>query len=204
VKRTDLLALTEDALVALSNRGFVKKAIKELDAGRIPTIEEQDDGTIVGVFEDGKEARLAPDTPLRDTTCTCGARGMCRHRVRLVLAYSRANAGAGGADDEAGTAADSGAAFVMWTPAIFDDDALEKRVGKRTMARARTLRRRGYVAKVRRPNAADPIPTVELSTATIRFLAPNDLAYAHSDSAEGTGQELIALAVWAYRVADET
>jgi hypothetical protein len=205
VKRADLLALTEDALVALSNRGIVKKAQKELEAGRVPEIREEDDGTVVGVFEDGKEARLAPDTPLRDTTCSCGARGMCRHRVGLVLAYARANAAASPASASGTEAPGAGApAFVPWSPASFDDDAIEKRIGKRTMARARALRRRGYVAKIRRPTAADPIPTVELSTATIRFLAPNDIAYAHSDSAEGTGQELIALAIWAYRVADET
>jgi hypothetical protein len=44
---------------------------------------------------------------------------------------------------------------------------------------------------------------VELSTCTVRFLVPGELGYAHTDAAGPKRGEAIALAVWAFREADE-
>lgn len=70
------------------------------------------------------------------------------------------------------------------------------------MAAARRVERAGYLARVRRPTSADPVPTVELGSATVRFLVPHDLGFVHTDAA-GTCDDVVALAVWAFRVADE-
>ena len=60
--RTDLLALTPDTLAALANRGLVKRAAKDLDAGAGPDLEVTGDHTVHGRFPDGTETRLPPGT----------------------------------------------------------------------------------------------------------------------------------------------
>ncbi|WP_404816409.1 hypothetical protein [Streptomyces thermolineatus] len=100
--RTDLLALTPDTLAALANRGLVKRAVKELDAGAGLDVSDDGDGTVRGRFPDGTEAVLPAGADLDAGSCTCGAPGLCRHRIGLVLAYRRAAAG-DAAGDAAGT-----------------------------------------------------------------------------------------------------
>src|SRR6187399_3212284 len=110
MSRADLRALTPDALAALSNRGLVKRAQKELEAGQVPTLEELPDGTVVGRFGD-VETRLPPQTALRDVPCTCGAVGVCRHKLIVVLTYARhaMSAATAGGDAAARAARDESA-----------------------------------------------------------------------------------------------
>ncbi|WP_431227124.1 SWIM zinc finger family protein [Burkholderia contaminans] len=101
--RDDLLELTPEALTALANAGFVKRAQKDVAAGAVPALAVDGDGTVHASFDDGVRTSLPPDRTLRDATCSCTASGMCRHRVMLVLAYqARMQA------SEAVDAADSG------------------------------------------------------------------------------------------------
>ncbi|MEV4125215.1 hypothetical protein [Nocardia sp. NPDC049707] len=46
------------------------------------------------------------------------------------------------------------------------------------------------------------MPSVELAAVTVRFLVPGDLGYARADAARGARPDAIALAVWAFQVAD--
>ncbi|MEV6276147.1 hypothetical protein [Nocardia sp. NPDC051832] len=55
---------------------------------------------------------------------------------------------------------------------------------------------------MRRATAGDPVPSVELASVTVRFLVPRDLGYARADAARGARADAIALAVWAFQVAD--
>jgi hypothetical protein len=71
------------------------------------------------------------------------------------------------------------------------------------LAAARRARRAGYHARVYRPSAADPAARVDLGSATVRFLVPDDLGFVHTDAVAGARDDVIALAVWAFRVADE-
>ncbi len=87
--RTDLLELGFDALVALANAGFVKRAQKDIAAGDVPLIEELIDGTVKAEYVDGVISTLPPGRALREATCTCPASNLCRHRVMLVLAYQQ-------------------------------------------------------------------------------------------------------------------
>ncbi|VVE85409.1 SWIM zinc finger family protein [Pandoraea sputorum] len=87
VRRDDLLELTPQALTALANAGFVKRAQKDVAAGAVPALVADGDGTLHASFDDGVCTRLAPGKTLRDAACSCTASGMCRHRVLLVLAY---------------------------------------------------------------------------------------------------------------------
>ncbi|MFC5104677.1 hypothetical protein [Kibdelosporangium philippinense] len=178
--RPDLLALTPDSLAALANRGLVKRAMKDLDAGTGPAVEVAD-GTVRGTFADGVVSSLPPGVTLDAAPCSCGATSVCRHRVALVLAYQR----------DAPAAEDT-----QWSPGSVTDEELETRFGKRTMQQALRTLRAGYAATVRRP------ATVELPTCTVRFLVPGDLGYVHTDASANHRDESIVLAVWAFRGAE--
>ncbi|MBO2450644.1 hypothetical protein J4573_26310 [Actinomadura barringtoniae] len=195
--RADLLALTPEALAALANRGLVKRATKDLDAGTAPEVTVDPDGTVRGRLPDGTETALPAGAGLEAATCTCAANGVCRHQIGLVLAYQRA---AEQGSDQVPAGSGSGAS---WSPGEIDDETLARVLGERPVAAARRTLNAGYVARVHRATEADPEPSVELPTCTVRFLVPNELSYAHTDAAAGRRAEVVALAVWAFRAADE-
>jgi hypothetical protein len=186
--RADLLALGDDTLAALANRGIVKRSAREVAEGKGPTVDEADDGTVTGTFGDGTTVVLAPGSTLERAACTCPASGVCRHRVMTVLAYQ---------------ATGSAGRLERWSPAEFSDEAVETMLGARVLTAARKAFRTGYRARVRRPTVDDPVPTVELPSCTVRFLVPHELGYARVDAARGAREDAIALAVWAFRAADD-
>ncbi|WP_214105039.1 hypothetical protein [Acrocarpospora catenulata] len=183
--RTDLLGLTADSLAALTNRGLVKRAGKEA----APELSTDADGTVHGSFPDGLTATLPPGG-LDVARCTCGATGVCRHVVGVILAYQR-------------QPAEAAPEPLPWSPGQVTDDELTAKIGARLMAAARRTERTGFTARVRRATSTDPVPQVELATATVRFLVPGDLGFVHTDTVAGSRDDVIALAVWAFRVADE-
>ncbi len=186
--RADLLALDDDALATLANRGLVKRALREVAAGGGPALSDED-GTVTATFPDGTTVVLPAGATLEQASCTCAASGICRHRLMLVIAHR--------AVGEAETVAPD------WSPATFTDAELEEHLGARTYAVARRALRSGYRARVLRPSAADPVTAVELAACTVRFLVPRELGYARVDAAAGARGDAIALAVWACRAADE-
>lgn len=210
--RGDLLALTPDSLAALANRGLVKRATKELDQAG-PAVTVDGDGTVRGTFPDGTTASL-PTGGLDVGACSCDATTVCRHLIGLVLAYQRQQTAASSLADpgsppcsptDVPSAAppSTGTGQAAWSPGSFTDEQLTGRIGARLMAAARRVARAGYLARVRRPTPTDPVPTVELGSVTVRFLVPHDLGFVHTDAVAGTRDDVVALAVWAFRVADE-
>ncbi|WP_424188968.1 SWIM zinc finger family protein [Actinokineospora sp. G85] len=190
-QRADLMALTQDTLAALANRGLVKRAVKELDSGVAPEVSVDSDGTVRGVFPDDVIAALPPGVGLEAGVCSCGAPGVCRHRIALVLAFQRR---AGDAPVEE--------ASVDWSPGEFTDEQLDSAFGARTLAAARKAWRAGYPALVRRPAGDDPA-LVELAASTVRFLVPGELGYIDTDTTPARRDLNVVLAVWAFRAADE-
>jgi len=86
--RPDLANLTPEALAKEANMGFVKRAQKEIADGKGPEVQELADGTVVANFAAEKvTTKLPPGKALKDTQCSCGAKGVCRHRVAAVLVY---------------------------------------------------------------------------------------------------------------------
>ncbi|MEU5820329.1 hypothetical protein ABZ798_04295 [Streptomyces sp. NPDC047803] len=189
--RPDLLALTPETLAALTNRGLVKRAAKDLDAGPAPELTTDADATVRAVFADGTATVLPAGTGLDDGSCGCAATGVCRHLVALVLAYRR-----GAAEAPAGTAP------ADWSPGALDDDTLAKALGARPVAAARRLFRQGYSAVVHRPTSERPEPWVELPSCTVGFPVPDEIGYATTDASAALRAEVVALAVWAFRAAD--
>ncbi|GAA1798642.1 hypothetical protein [Actinomadura chokoriensis] len=195
--RADLLSLTPDALAALANRGLVKRAAKDLDAGNGPEVAAAPDGGISGTFPDGTETSLPAGAGLEAATCSCAATGTCRHRICLVLAYQRTAAPAPETEDQ------PEAPDAAWSPGAFDDDALARVLGQRALTAARRTFRAGYSATLRRPTPQDPVAHVELPACTVRFLVPDELGYVHTDAVAAVRGEVTVLAVWAFRAADE-
>ncbi|WP_433472692.1 hypothetical protein ACQPZP_27930 [Spirillospora sp. CA-142024] len=198
--RADLLSLTPDALAALANRGLVKRAAKDLDAGNGPEITVSPDGDIDGAFPDGTKTSLPAGAGLEAATCSCAATGTCRHRICLVLAYQRT---ASEAEPGAEPGAEPAAPEPVWSPGTFDDEALARLLGQRALTAARRTLRTGYSARIRRPTPQDPVAQVELPTCTVRFLVPDELGYVHTDAVAAVRGEVTVLAVWAFRIADE-
>jgi hypothetical protein len=205
--RADLLALTVDGLTTLTNRGLVKRATKEVDAAP-PALVLADDGTLTGTTADGVVTTVPVGGGLDAATCTCGASGVCRHVVAVVLTYQRDAVEAppepgNAVPRPASDASSQDRATIGWSPGDFTDDQLAARIGKRLMTAAHRAARAGYAARVVRAGAADPAPRVELSSCSVRFLVPGDLGFTHTDAVKGARDDVIALAVWAFRVADE-
>ncbi len=175
--RTDIIALDEAALIMLANRGLYKRAVKDLSKGQGPEIELNEDGTIVGRFPECTTT-LAPSVAFKQTSCTCGATRVCRHRVATVLAYQ--------AQNESEPLAER-PTFVL------DEERLKFRLGSGAYASALRHRARGYSATVR---YASP-PVVLLPTCTVTFLVPWDLTHVRCDCIESVDCEHVAMAVWA-------
>jgi hypothetical protein len=184
--RADLLALTPESVAALANLGLVKRAQREIAAGEGPSLAEDAEGTVTGTFAGGVVARLFAGKSLKDGACTCGAPGVCRHRVAVALAYR-----AWRPDDRP--------KVEPWDPGALEDDALARALGPRAIERARTSRAAGVVITLSPASDAEPVPAAKLPTCTVRFHVPRDLAYARCDCAAGGGCEHVALAVWAFR-----
>ncbi|MGB3439110.1 MAG: hypothetical protein WBA97_10200 [Actinophytocola sp.] len=182
--RTDLLALTTDALAGLANRGLVKRATRDLDG--VPPVAVADDGTVEAGFADGAKVTLPPGHGLDTANCTCGAPGICRHRIGAVLAYQRDH-----------TSAPATVAVPPGWPGSVTDEELIACFGARTLATARRMVSGGLTTRVRRQAM-----TVETPTATVRFLVPGELGFIDCDARAESRDALVVIAVWAFRHAD--
>ncbi len=215
--RADLLELTPEALTALANAGFVKRAQKDVAAGLLPRLATEADGTVVAEFADGACTRLPPGRTLRDATCTCAASGMCRHRVMLVLAYQqqvRAGEAAPGTGTEAGDgepgaapaaslAPAAAAAEGPWSPAHFDDAMVAASVTPSVMEQAARLAASRLVVAVQPWHGPSVPPAARLPMCTVRFFSRSSLAHARCDCRQGSGCAHVVVAVWAFRAAGE-
>ena len=189
------MALSPEAVAALSNLGLVKRALKEAEQGKGPAFVEEVDGTVVGTFSDGAITKLVPQRSLKDTTCTCSAPGMCRHRVAVALGY---RAWAEGNSSSAPTAEGESEA---WSPGDFSDEALRATLSRGALEEATSSTKRGVLVEVTLGSKEQPIPSARLPSCTVRFLVPRELPYARCDCQVGQGCAHIALAVWGFRKA---
>jgi hypothetical protein len=202
ILRTDLLDLGPEALMALANPGFVKRAQKDAAAGALPALRQDPDGTVHALFDDGVQTSMGPGVSLRDAECSCSAGGMCRHRVLLVLAYQAANAGAAGSLAEpAPEGAPAG-----WSPASFDDAAIAAAVTPQVLEQARRLALGLPLATITAGTAGAPgsVPAVRLPMSEVRFFSGTSLALARCDCQQSNGCAHVVLAAWAFRQARQS
>ncbi|WP_386070458.1 SWIM zinc finger family protein [Tahibacter sp. UC22_41] len=196
--RTDLLELSVEALTALANPGFVKRAQKDIAEGRLPQIDVLADATVQARYEDGQQASLAPGRSLREAVCSCPAAGLCRHRVTLVLAYQQWVQTQPAGDTPA---AAEPAAETVWHPGDFDDAALATALAPAVLEQARRLAAARPVVRLAAWQPAMPTPTAHLPLCTVRFFSRSNLAHARCDCRLGGNCEHVAVAVWAFRQA---
>lgn len=226
--RADLLELTPEALVALANAGFVKRAQKEMAEGKAPELAQDADGTLHAAYADGTRTSLAAGRALRDAVCSCIASGLCRHRILLVLAYQQACRDVASADQPSGegtqASVEEGSAHMPvtppvtppvttpvttpeglaggpWSPADFDDAALHAALRPATLRQAAELARARPVARLAGWRVEAPVPTAHLPMCTVRFFSRHSLGHARCDCQEGSSCAHVALAAWAFRAA---
>ncbi|HEY9025937.1 MAG TPA: SWIM zinc finger family protein, partial [Burkholderiaceae bacterium] len=203
--RADLLELTPEALTALANAGFVKRAQKDVAAGLLPKLETGADGTVQAQFDDGVRTSLPPGRTLRDAQCSCPASGMCRHRVMLVLAY-QALAKANATPTEAGASIASAEASpsepeTAWSPAQFDDAALATSFAPSVLDQAARLAAARPVVGVQAWRSASAPPVARLPMCSVRFFSRSSLVHARCDCKQGGGCAHVVIALWAFRQA---
>lgn len=186
--RPDLIALTDEGLIQLSNAGLVKRAVRELAAGTGPAIAETAEGVIEARFVDGTLTRLAPGQGLANASCTCPSSGVCRHRIMLAVAYRAERAEAAG-----GTTPDREA----WSPASLDPEVFEATLAPSTRAELTRLLASRHTIRL----DYGQTPTAHLPMASVRFLVPGDLSYARCDCAQGQHCAHVALAIRGFHAA---
>jgi hypothetical protein len=74
------VAYDPDTLAALAGEGLLRRAQKDLEAGKVARIAYEP----LSVLADGQTVRLDPLKPER-SACTCPAAGWCKHRVAAIL-----------------------------------------------------------------------------------------------------------------------
>lgn len=178
----ELLELTPQALTALSNAGFVKRSLKELENGNIPQISHEN-GTLIATFSDGTRSQLASGQALKEAQCSCGAIGMCRHRVMLVLSYQRLCATSQPTEKEE-----------EWNPAIWLEELTT--LPTATHKRAQSLVSKGITIELF--CAPGEIPSARLPMSDVRFYSRSSIRFARCDCIEGTLCEHVVLAVQAF------
>lgn len=193
--RSDLLALTQDGLIQLANAGLVKRGLREQASGQGPQLLETADGTVEARFADGTLTRLAVGRSPGDATCTCPASGICRHRVALVLAYQAQGATPSTQEGQAPVQP----AVTSWNPANFADESIDTQLS--SSGRNELLRLLRQPLEIHLDHGQ--VPSARLPMATVRFLVPNELAYARCDCSLGQNCAHIALAVRAFRLGRE-
>ncbi len=197
MSRPDLMALSPDDLAVLSNRGTVKRAVRELESGEVTgELDEAADGALTARWSDGVECRLPPGKVIADGRCTCAATELCRHLVRTVLAYQR-RAASSAADAGGGAGIPSGPAE-PWDPGRITDEALAAAFKPAVLTKARGEYQQGLLVELVR--GAKPSARFHVPPHTVRFLVPGDLRYTHCDCAEPAPCRHVPPAVWAFRM----
>ncbi|HEX6099901.1 MAG TPA: hypothetical protein VF432_26545 [Thermoanaerobaculia bacterium] len=183
--RADLLALTADDLATLSNRGIVKRAQQEIEAGEPSVTIEEDGGAVVFRWSDGAVCTFAAGKGVRGSVCSCPATTVCRHRIRSVLAYQAAAPQAAPVEGP-------------WDPGTIGDDALAAHFSAAALGRARSQFEEGHVVELLR--AAKPSALLHSVPALVRFLVPHDLRYTHCDCSETPPCIHVPIAIWSFRL----
>lgn len=201
--RPDLLHLSPEALAQLTNAGLVKRALREHEAGYVPTLSLGADATLVATFPDGVVTRWPAGKPIGQAQCSCVATGICRHRLIAALQF-RAETAAANALSETDSASKNTprASAVPTCPGQASDQALAALLPASLLVQAEKERDAGLVVQIRRRAAGEPCDTARLPAATVRFWAGAAIEAARCDCLRQSACEHVALGVWAFRQAD--
>lgn len=200
--RHDLLNLTLDDLCALSNRGTVKRAVKELDQGELTWQMSEHEGELSFVWSDGTRCEFPAGGTLHEARCSRTLTGISRHVVRSVLAYQRAHtigvpAVSASAEARPTEPAARGRQSEAWDPGAIPDASLVACFGKPAVGKARRRFEQGVVVELTR--GAKPTARFLDEPITARFMVPGDIRYVSSDAKQTELATWACVAVWAFR-----
>jgi hypothetical protein len=218
--RLNLLALTIDDLVVLSNRGLVKRASKELASNELSyELIEDDTGTVTIQWSDQIKCVLPGNSTVKDSHCSCAATTICRHLIRSVLVYqqtlniqdnqqtpdtsksSESYLPSSKTEDIERSSQDNIKSQTPWNPGNITDEELAKYYNKTTLKRIKQTFESGQIIELIRTEK--PIAYFHTLSFTLRFLVPGDIRYTHCDCAESAPCSHVPLAVWAFRLLAE-
>jgi hypothetical protein len=189
--RSDLLALTHDDLSALTNRGTVKRAQREIDSGEVGCeITESDAGEVAVKWTDDAKCVFPAGGTVAQGRCSCVATTLCRHLVRSVLAYQKKSAESAGPTPPP--------ALAPWDPGTISDEELAKHFKKPALAAAAAKLKEGLLIELVR--SSKPTARFHQLACTLRFVVPGDIRYTHCDCAEVAPCSHVPLAVQAVRL----
>jgi hypothetical protein len=187
VMRQDLLTLTIDDLITLSNRGLVKRAQQEVQSGElIGEIGETSAGELTIQWSDDIRCTFPAQTTLALGQCGCPATSLCRHLLRSVLFYQTQSATIAAAPPE-----------TPWNPGTIADETLQKHYTKAVLAKLRSQYDAGQVIGV--TSGIKPFAHLHNLSLNLRFLVRDDIRYTHCDCNETAPCSHIPLAIWAFR-----
>jgi hypothetical protein len=185
--RQDLLTLTIDDLITLSNRGLVKRAQQEVQSGElIGEIGETPAGDLTVQWSDDIRCTFPAQTTLAQSQCSCPATSLCRHLLRSVLFYQTQSATVTAVTPE-----------IPWNPGTIADEVLQKYYTKVVLAKLRSQYDAGQVIGV--TCGIKPFAHLHNLSLNLRFLVHDDIRYTHCDCNETAPCSHIPLAIWAFR-----
>lgn len=188
-RREDLLHLSPEALSHAANAGIVKRAVRELAGGYRPQLEVDGQGALQAHFGDGVQCSWPPGASIQNAQCSCGAAGVCRHRVIAALAYREQ------------ATAEMQALPERVPVAEASDEALARVVPALLRQLAERLRDEGLAIELRSRDSGEPCDTARLPSATVRFWSGAALEAARCDCVRAAACEHVALGLWAFREA---
>ncbi len=190
--------------LTLTNRGTVKRRVRELEAGepscrieRRKTDDERSSWSDEHCLPLSRRRRAA-------------RRGLLQRRqrhqpalVRSVLAYQQ-HCRSGEAPEASEASGQSAAAAALqpsviapWDPGQIADEALVSAFRQAAVAKARQRFTQGVLVELTR--GAKPVARFLDSPCTLRFLVPGDLRYVSADCDSSLLATFVPLAVWAFR-----
>lgn len=178
MKRQDLMVLSVEDLALLSNKGNVKRALRELERDDI-TLDQYDETQDKQLFVwNDATCTLLTGQALDDTQCTCPSTKICRHLVRSVLSYQARHADASSehVEDVQTTPATDTKEALIWRPAQITDEQLEQNFTKALLREAKQHLNAGVVAEVQA--ARRPTVTFHRLGCTVKFVVPHNPNYA--------------------------
>ena len=185
--RKDILAISEEALESLTNRGTLRRAQREVTGNKVTVEWEQsDDLTITARWSDEVTCTIPPEATLEEASCSCPAASVCRHLVRTVLAHNQL------ADTPPEEVSEP------WDPGTISDEQLEAHFSKRVLTSAQREFEEGLLVEVVR--SEKPFATIHGLGVTIRFPVRNDVRYAQADSSGQAAEKATINAVRAFRL----
>ena len=189
--RSDLIALTLDDLITLSNRGLLKRAQQELALPDLKgKIAEDESGNITIAWSDEICCQFPAQKTLTQSYCNCPATSLCRHLLRSLLFYQSQV-------PSNGAASPVPPSKTAWNPGTIADRVLQTHYSKSVLTRLRSQFDAGQVIKV--ITGIEPSVHFHSLSLNLRFLVPDDLRYTHCDCDESAPCSHVPMAIWAFR-----